>query len=328
MLLTRMSFPHARRYRQHCSRFRRFTDKRMHEIFSCVPSILPLRALQVLETAARHGSFARAADELNITQSAVSHQIRGLEARLGTKLFFREHKRLVLTPAGHRLALVMSSTLGEVAEAMTSVRPARDQQSITVSTLPSMAYTWLVPRLNRFLAQQPTVDVNIVATAHLSDPGRDGSDLAIRYGNGRWPGLQAMQLLSDSLFPVCAPKYNRGKLPRSIAELLSMPLLSDLSHPWRGWFREVGATVKGPLRLSTYTDAGLLLQAAERGIGIALGRRVLAADALASGRLVRPIEQELRSPYRYFVVYRSGATLRPPVQAFVDWLLSEASGAA
>lgn len=292
-----------------------------------MPSILPLRALQVLETAARHGSFARAADELNITQSAVSHQIRGLEARLGTKLFFREHKRLMLTPAGHRLALVMGAALGEISEAMTAVRPARDRQSITVSTLPSMAGTWLLPRLNRFLQRQPTVDVNIVATQHLSDPGRDGSDLAIRYGSGRWPGLQATQLLADSLFPVCSPKFSRGKLPRTIPELLGMPLLSDLSHPWRAWLRDVGAPAKGALRLSTYTDAGLLLQAAERGIGIALGRQVLAADALAAGRLVRPIDAELRSPYRYYIVYRSGATLRPPVQKFVDWLLSEAAEA-
>jgi LysR family glycine cleavage system transcriptional activator len=286
-----------------------------------------MRALQVLETAARHGSFARAADELNITKSAVSHQIRGLEARLGTRLFFREHKRLLLTPAGHRLALVMGSTLGEIAEAMTAVRPAPDQQCVTVSMLPSMASTWLLPRLPRYLHQHPAVDVNIVATQHLSDPGRDGSDLAIRYGNGRWPGLQATQLLVDSLFPVCSPKFNRGRLPRAIQDLPALPLLNDLSHPWRIWLRNFGASARAKLRLSTYTDAGLLLQAAERGIGIALGRQVLAADALAAGRLVRPIQQELPSPLRYYVVYRSGAALRPPVGKFIDWLLSEAADA-
>jgi len=290
-----------------------------------MPAVLPLRALQVLETVSRHGSFSKAANELNITQSAVSHQIRGLEGRLGTKLFFREHKRLLLTPAGQRLAQVMHSALEQISEAMTAVRPAREQQSVTVSVLPSFASTWLLPRLHRFMQRNPGIDVNLIATQHLSDPGRDGSDMAIRYGNGRWPGLQAVHMLSDSIFPVCAPRFNRGRLPRTAQDLFGMPLIADVFHPWRTWFKAVGVVTSSRLRLLTYTDSGLLLQAAERGLGVALGRRVLASEALHAGRLVKPIEQEVRSPLRYYVVYPSGASLRPAVELLVEWLLAEAA---
>lgn len=285
----------------------------------------PLRTLQVFEAAARHLHFSRAAAELALTQGAVSRQIRTLEAALNCKLFERTGRAMRLTSDGERLFVHVHSGLMTFADGVSELRRDSDAFAVNISATPSIAAGWLIPRLPDFYRRQPDVDINLRATNALIDFARDGIDLALRYGAGRWPGLCAEKLLSVDLFPVCGARYRRGRLPRTVSELLETTLLHyTYGTSWEEWFKSTGAKFPTPLRGPRFDDYVLAVQAAAGGQGILLGRDALVADELASGRLVRPLmDQPAQRVFDYFIVYPEAAELSPPVKLFHDWLLEQ-----
>jgi LysR family transcriptional regulator, glycine cleavage system transcriptional activator len=189
-----------------------------------------------------------------------------------------------------------------------------------------MAARWLIPRLSRFHARHPNIGINVRTSLALADFERDGIDLAIRFGAGKWSGVHAIKLADEELFPVCSPNFNEGQLPTNPAELLRFPLLRDVNLPWERWFAHVGVTLKGELRGTSFTDANLVLQAAVGRQGIALARKSIVSDELLSGRLIRLFEQGLPTAYSHYIVYPERFEKRPNVAVFRDWLLEEAAG--
>ena len=288
----------------------------------------PLKAIRYFESAARHLSFTKAAQELHVTHSAISHQIKALEDWLGVKLFRRLNRSLVLTEAGQAYAKPVREAFERLADASRQLR-ARDQGgALTVSVLPSFAAKWLVPRLRSFRERHPDIDVRISATEKLVDFTREDVDVAIRYGRGNWPGLRIDLLLRENLFPVCSPKLLNGSPPlRTPADLVNHVLLNDFDWRedwWVRWLATAGVGSDNPRRALSFNYSNLMLQAAIDGLGVGLSQEALAGDDLAAGRLVRPFDLSLSSDYAYYVVAPEAAADRPKVAAFRNWLLAEA----
>ena len=280
----------------------------------------PLSALRPFEAAARLESFSRAADELHLTHGAVSHQVRALEDHLGCALFARHGKRVSLTAAGRTFAERVRAALAEIAQAAEALKPSRRERRLTVSVLPSFAAGWLMPRLLRFMEANPAIDVNVMATSALADFERDEVDVAIRFGPGPWPGLACEMFLDDEYFPVAS---RRTKAPRTPRELLAMRLIREDVHYWPEWFAAAGVEVDRPIEGPTFNDASYSIQAAARGEGVALARRSIVGDDLASGRLKRLFAVSLPSPARYWFVSPPALAGAPRVKAFRDWVRAE-----
>jgi len=288
----------------------------------------PLNALRAYEAAARHLSFTRAADELFVTQAAVSHQVKALEEHLGIRLFRRLNRALLLTEEGQSYLPAVSQALDLIDDATRRLRRADERGTLTVSALPSFAARWLVPRLGRFFAAHPDIDVRIAPSPALVDFERDDVDLAVRYGKGRYPGLRTHHLFGEEMFPVCSPALMEGDHPlREPRDLRPHTLLHDDDHePWRRWLHAAGVEDRvDPERGPVFTDGSLMVQAAIAGQGVALARSVLAADGLAAGCLVRPFALSLPAEQAYYLVCPETTAERPKIVAFRDWLLAEAS---
>ncbi len=290
----------------------------------------PLSMLRAFEAAARHLSFARAADELGVTHSAVSHQIRGLEDWLGDALFVRSARKVHLTPAGELLAPPLTRALDIMAEAVAEAQAASDKEDrrpVLVSVEPAFAARWLVLRLDRFYATHPDVQLHLVPTPDFVEFEDGGADLAIRYGRADWPGLIAEKLLGSASFPVVSPTLiARGEGLREPNDLAAYTLIhEDSFDDWAGWLKAAGATAVDPLKGPIFDDAHLTLEAATSGQGVALADEALAAAALADGRLVRPFDLTLETAAAYHVVYPADRPLRPEAEAFRNWLLEEAA---
>ncbi len=286
----------------------------------------PLNALRAFEAAGRHLSFTRAAGELNVTQAAISHQVKGLEERLGLKLFHRRNRALVLSEAGQLYLPPLTGAFDGLAAATDRLLARDSAGTLAVSVLSSFAATWLVPRLKRFRQIQPEIDVRLSASDHLVDFAREDVDLAIRYGRGGWPGLRAQRFLTEDVFPVCSPKLLEGPHPlRRPADLRHHTLLhDDMRESWRMWLMAAGVDGIDSERGPGFSDSSMVIRAAVDAQGVALGRSALAADELAAGRLVKPFEISLRTDYAYYIVCPEATADRPKVRAFQDWLLSEA----
>lgn len=303
-----------------------------YEIFSSVTELPSLSGLRAFEAAARQQSFTRAARELHVTQGAISHQIRALERELGIELFVRMHRSIALTPAGQRLARATTEGLARISDAVATLTARTDDEVLSVSVSPSFAARWLVPRLERFRRLQPDVDVRISANDAVIDPEANGVDLCVRYGKGSYPGLVAALLLADDVSPVCHPSLLQGKgALRKPADLARHRLLHDDMFPddpdrpdWNKWLRAAKLsgidTGAGP----RFSHAGLALEAAVAGQGVALGRTSLVADDLASGRLVRPFDVSFRARISYWLVTPPSPQIRARTQRFREWLLAEA----
>lgn len=284
-----------------------------------------LNALRVFEAAARQLSYSRAADELYLTQSAVSHQIKTLESELGTRLFRRVGHAMLLTEEGQRLFAHVREGLARLARGLAELHADSRSRTLTVSTAPSLAAGWLVPRLSDFYHRYPDIDVNLRATTALADFDGDGVALALRYGPGNWPGLHSEKLLTADSFPVCSPRYRAGLLPQNARELLDTVLLHVGGLSWEEWFKSAGVPLDAPLRGPRFNDYGLAVQAAKRGQGVMLGRDVFVKEKLASGQLVRLMENQpaLRT-FGYYIVYPEGTELPSNARNFRDWLLDQA----
>lgn len=286
----------------------------------------PLLALHVFESAARHGSYTRAADELHVTHSAISQQIRALESTLGVALFAREGRQMLLTKEGTLLFKRIQPALRQLGRALTEIEEHKRAPSITVTTLQSFANRWLLPRLGKFQKLQPDVDVHIQASPDLKDLERREADIAIRYGLGRWKGCDAVKLMDEWLFPVCSPAFNKGRLPASPTSLKRYRILrDDCDMEWNAWSSEAGIDPAEFLHGANYSDSNLMLNAALAGQGIAIGRSALVSEDLAAGRLVPVCDVIAQGPFSYYIATASQVAKSPQLVAFEQWLLKEAA---
>ena len=237
----------------------------------------PLGALQVFEAAGRHLSFTRAAAELNVTQTAVSHQIRRLEEQLGLRLFLRRNRTLALTPEARAWLPAVSAAFQDLRAATDRMLRGPRDTVLTVSSMVSVAAKWLVPRLARFQEACPDIEVRITPGTHLVEFRRDDVDLAIRYGRGQWAGLRADWLMAEEIFPVCAPSLAHGPNPlRRPEDLANHPLLHvEMSiDEWRLWLTAAGLPASlATRRVMRFDDRLMTLQAAIDGLGVAMGGR-------------------------------------------------------
>jgi LysR family glycine cleavage system transcriptional activator len=287
----------------------------------------PLNALKAFEAAARSESFTRAAEELCVTQGAVSHQVKSLEATLGIKLFSRERQRLIITEAGREYLIVIRDALDRIAAGTERVVQRQNSGVLTVSTSPDFAAKWLVNRLGRFAEAHPGIDLRISATMHHVDFAREDVDVAVRHGAGNWGGLDAVRLCSEELFPVCSPKLmsGRNRITKP-ADLLKFPLLHlDDWKAWSKWLDAAGISDFKMPRGPALNRASMLIDAAIDGQGIALARTALAAWDLINGRLARPFELSLKLPNTYWIVCPKATSTKPKITTFRDWLLAEAA---
>ncbi len=283
----------------------------------------PLTTLPVLEAAARLQSFSAAAAELNVTHGAVSHQIRSLEDHLGIALFVRVARRVELTAEGAMLAEAVRGALAKVSEAVEALSPAERERKLKISVLPSFGSRWLMPRLGRFLQANPQYEVSVEASTRLVNFASDGFDVAIRFGIGPWPGLHHQHLADDAYFPVCSPKFRRGKLPTKPTQLVGLPLFRSDVDNWEWWLDAIGVRIKPTYTGIAYNDATLPLQQAIRGEGIALTRRSLVGEDISNGNLAALFDLEVPSQNSYYLVCLPQHAQSPKVRAFRDWLVAE-----
>jgi LysR family glycine cleavage system transcriptional activator len=284
----------------------------------------PLSAVRVFEAAARHLSFTRAADELGMTQAAVSYQIKQLEDRVGTALFRRLTRRLELTEAGMRLAAPVSDALGRLADAFASVR-AEEDHVLKITTMHTLAANWLVPRLGRFKRAHPNLAVWLDSSERLVDLVAEEVDVGIRVGHGEWPGLVAERLMPVALAPMASPALlaSVGGVETPI-DLLKLPLFREDDDAWEAWFAEAGYPVApGIARGSRFDNQQMMGRAAIEGQGVALLNPPFFADDLASGRLVQPFARQLLSRRSYFLAYPKVRRDQPKIRAFRDWIMAE-----
>ena len=285
-----------------------------------------LNAMRAFEAAARHLSFTRAASELHVTQAAVSHQIKTLEEHLGMPVFQRLNRALMLTPAGQELFPAISEGLDIMAAAVERLHRHDQAGALTVTTMDSIAATWLVPRLGRFRRAHPDIDVLISTSDDSVDFSRTNVDMALRYGAGHWPRLSVERLMTEQVFPVCSPALlETGPALTCPADLKNFTLLhDDMRVDRRMWLTAAGVPDvdwnKGP----GYQHSNLVIQAAEQGDGVALARSVLVEGALAAGRLVKALDFALPVEYAYYIVCPHSNLNRPKVKAFREWLFEEA----
>ena len=286
----------------------------------------PLNALRAFEVAARSENFTRAAEELGVSQVAVSQQVKSLEAALGLKLFARDGKRLVITSAGKQYLAVVRDALDRIAVGTDRLLQNRPSSVFTVSTSPDFGAKWLVHRLGRFAAAHPKIDLRVSTTTKQVDLIAEHVDLAIRHGDGHWAGLDAVALGPERLVPVCSPKLLSGRNRITQAsDLLKLPLLRlDGWSTWSKWFEAAGVSAsarRGPV----LNQASMLIDAAVDGQGVALARTTLAAWDLLHGRLVVPIDVALPLENTYWIVYPKLASQEAKVVTLRDWLLAEAA---
>lgn len=292
----------------------------------------PLNALRAFETAARRLSFQDAAGQLFVTPAAVSHQVKRLEAYLGVKLFERGHRTVELTAEGEALAASLSELFAQLDRALDRVAaPAAVQ--LRVSTVESFAAKWLAPRLHRFHRDHPEIQLRIETGNERADFGRDGIDVAVRYGLGAYAGVQVERLMEAPVFPVCAPTLANDQHRPLVApeDLRPHTLLHDEGSAgragvpdWATWLEAAGATgmdaTRGPMFASMY----LAQEAAVAGHGVALGVAPLVEEDMQRGRLIAPFELTLANAYAFWIVRRQGVEPTPAVDAFCAWLRKEA----
>jgi LysR family glycine cleavage system transcriptional activator len=294
------------------------------------PRLPPLNSLKAFEAAARHESFTRAAEELFVTQGAVSQQVKALESGLGIKLFNRERQRLIITEAGRDYLTVVRDALDRIAVGTERLLQRQNTGVLTVSTSPDFAAKWLVHRLGNFAESHPEIDLRVSATLQHVDFAREEVDLAVRHGDGNWPGLDPVQLSGEQLFAVCSPKLlsGRRRLGKP-ADLLKYPLLHlDNREDWKQWLRAVGVDDSAVTHGPVLNRVSMVIDAAINGQGVALARTTLAAWDLIQGRLVRPFPDALPLSKTYWILCPKATSNLPKIVTFRNWLLAEATADA
>jgi len=291
----------------------------------------PMAALRALEAAARHLSYTRAAEELFITQSAISHQIKHIEELWNIKLFKRRGRRIVLTEAGHALVPVVRDFIRRITATLEELTDTEDSSSaLRVTLLQSFAFKWLVPRLGHFNQEYPDIDVWISTSDELVVFDSEKADVGIRLGYGSWGNLYEELLLREYVFPVCSPHFlKQYGTPKKPEDLLELPLLRrnavDILQRWRDWFKDAGVVVRKMPKGTQFPQTSLALQAAIDDQGVALARSAHVLDDVKAGRLVRLFpEVKSKSNVSYFFVCVPGRENDPQIAAFREWLKREA----
>lgn len=291
----------------------------------------PLNALHTFEAAARHLSFQHAAEELDVTSTAVSHQIKVLEDYLEVSLFRRRPRPLALTEAGQFLYPVVRESLDKIAEAIAQLKQVPASKTLTVSVTTVFAAKWLVPRLAGFQRAHPEIDLRLQTSNDVVDLQRQTVDLAIRYGKGNYPGLAARKLMSDVFMPVCSPRLLAGEHPiKALEDLEHHPLLhfewihfgTDAPN-WKNWFTVAGLNTIDPNRGLKFNEESLAIQAAIAGQGVALCSSIHVADDVALGFLVQPLDVSLDG-FNYTALYLENHPKEALILKFVDWLVEVA----
>lgn len=295
----------------------------------------PLDLVHTFEAVARHRSFTLAADELCLTQSAVSRQIKVLEETIGLRLFRRLHRAIEVTAEGQRLFDAVTRGLDEISGCLAALGAAAKSPQITVSASVAFAWFWLMPRLERFGVLQPDVDLRVLATDQPVLPGTGDVDVAILFGAGQWEGLESHLLFGEQVYPVCSPAYLRDHpLLHRPEDLLDQTLLHlEYGKPsfggvdWRTWLVRQGVSgqpVRRGLRFNSYP---MVLEAAQAGQGVALGWSYVTDPLLADGRLVCPVDCRVETQDGYYLCASKGADQPASTAAFIDWISAEAATA-
>jgi LysR family transcriptional regulator, glycine cleavage system transcriptional activator len=310
-------------------------------------SLPPLNSLRAFEAAARHLSFRKAAEELHVTPAAISHQLKALEDHLGTKLFRRANRRVELTPAARAAAQHLHEGFQSIAEAVEHLRRGDRDNLLTVSAASSFAGKWLMPRLHRFVGRYPQIDVRLSARMRsarpqlrdlpvrvdLNDVSLDDADVAIRFGDGDFPGLRVDRLLDLTVAPMVSPQLARGaQVLAGLDDLRHFTLLHDDTAyfksgrlNWDCWLDAAGATGIDTSRGVHFSHANLAIDAAVDGLGVVMSLPALASADLAAGRLLMPFELSVPADYGYYIVCDPDESERPAIEAFRGWLLEEAA---
>jgi LysR family glycine cleavage system transcriptional activator len=296
----------------------------------------PLNSLRTFEAAARHLSFTKAAQELHVTPAAVSQQIRQLEEFYGIPLFRRTTRTLILTEAAQMALPDVKEGFERLSEANRRLRSDRHGNLLTVSSSPSMGERWLLPRLERFRAQYPDIDIRIDTTDRLADFANDRVDIAIRYGRGNYDGLEADILMQDVAYPVCSPALLEGDKPlKEPKDLRHHTLLHpewrqerDAQPSWQMWLRAAGVTGIDVTRGLRFSSDTMLAHAAADGLGVALALSSMVQRELRDGKLIRPFGDggsQIETVFRPYLVYPKRNLSLPRVAAFRDWAMKEAA---
>jgi LysR family glycine cleavage system transcriptional activator len=284
-----------------------------------------LNGLRAFEAAARHLSFTQAASELNVTQTAISHQIRRLEEELGVRLFIRKNRALALTPEARDYLPGIRAAFNDLRLATERLLRKDSDNVLTISTLASLAAKWLLPRLSAFQEAHPDIDVRITTSTGLVDFRSGDVDAAIRYGRGHWPGLRSEWLMADEMFPVCSPALLTGKRPLQHPEdLRDQVLLHNTNNgdDWRLWLTAAGLPPDLSKQQGITFDLILMtVQAAIDGMGVAMGRTTYVKDDIAKGRLVVPFQITLPADAGFYLVSPEAAPDSPKLRAFRQWLI-------
>jgi LysR family glycine cleavage system transcriptional activator len=290
-----------------------------------------LNALRAFEATARLGSYVRAADELAVTAAAVGQQVRMLEEHFGSALFERQGKKLVLTEAARAVLPDIKDAFDRLAQAANRLRETRHADLVTITLPRSFTAKWLIPRIEAFSMAHPEVDLRLDTTDRLVDLLRENIAVGIRYGIGRYPGLDATLLMADEVFPVCSPSLlTRMRKLREPDDLAHFKLIHDTtmeSHTsfptWTTWLKAAGARKVDARRGLRVNSPIMALQAAIDGQGVALARTVTAADDLREKRIIRPFRFACATNYSYYLLYPAGLPLSQAASAFCRWLKNE-----
>ncbi|HEV2039758.1 MAG TPA: transcriptional regulator GcvA [Casimicrobiaceae bacterium] len=283
----------------------------------------PMQALRAFEAAARTRSLTRAAESLHLTHGAISHQIKSLEADFGVRLVEREGRGIRLTDEGERFATRVRAVLSDLGDAVREVTERANPRQLRVSVIPSFAARWLLPRIGKFFAEHPEIDLDVIANNALADFKRDGVDVAIRHGLGDWPGVVSEHVLDDTTFPVCSPRLANGRLPAGPADLSRYTLLRSDGESWKSWFEAARLNWPEPTRGPMFSDSSHTMQAAIDGQGIALARSSLLGNDVHNGVLVRLFDIVVSLPRKYFLVYPPRLVDSPKLAPFRQWLFDE-----
>lgn len=295
--------------------------------------LLPLNALRVFAAVGRLASFSRAATELNVTASAVSHQMRTLENYLGVPLLNRTGSRIELTNAGKLYLQQVQEGLAQLARATRAIRAAKSERTLKISCAPSLSALWLMRRIGRFTESHPHIGLALTASRNLVDLHNGEYDLAIRYGRGAHEGFRCDLMSPNELFPVCSPRLVKGERPlRQPSDLRHHALLEctdgeyyDAANPgWHGWLQSAGVYDVPPQRYLNFSPRLLMQQAAIDGLGVGLSRTLLAADFLESRQLICPFGPVLELTSSYYLICPAATADRPEIAAFRNWLIAEA----
>jgi LysR family glycine cleavage system transcriptional activator len=282
----------------------------------------PLNTLRAFKVAAHTLSFTEAANELNVTQAAISHQIKALEVSLDKQLFKRGNRSLTLTESGSRFLPFVDRMFSVLEEGADQVMQSDESMTLTVSVIPSFAARWLVPRLGLFIKACPEIDFRLAPSSSLTNFARENIDLAIRHGGGKYPGLDSIHLLDEQIYPVCHPRLLQGKHGlKTPADLKHQVLLHDDGHgDWRTWLLAADVHDVDVSRGPVYTDSSMAVQSAIEGDGVALARSQLVKSDIVRGLLVRPFNISQPSKFAYYVVYPQDKPVTAQMSAFITWL--------